>query len=79
MNKAIKKEAERLKLKVTEYHGFVRRKVWDGEMYHCGAWDFQTMPIGEIDEEPMSVFAYNIVDALRQMQENATYFYGERA
>jgi hypothetical protein len=77
MNQKIKKEAEQLGLEITEYHGFVRGRVWDGEMNHCGAWVFETLPANiDTEEESMQIFAYNINEALEQMRETAEYFKG---
>ena len=75
MNKRIEIAAKKLKLRVIEYNGFVRGKIWDGESSHCGAWEFQTLPEHETEEEPMCVFAFNIKDALAQMKTNAEYFH----
>lgn len=74
MNRKIKKEAHKLGLKITEYEGFIRGGLWDGEMMHRGLWVFETSPLHETCEETMTVCEFNLREVLTSMSENAECF-----
>ena len=74
MNRKIKKEAHKLGLKITEYEGFIRGGLWDGEMMHRGMWVFETSPLHKTGKDSMTVCGFNLREVLISMKENAEYF-----
>ncbi len=74
----IARKAKELNLKITNYEGF-SRGGWSAdfdERAPCGMWVLDTEPTIPSEEEPMTVVAENLKEALLKMEENAKYFFG---
>ncbi len=74
-NPKIQKTAEKFKLKITKYDGFVRGG-WTGGW--PGMWVFTVSPEdlnSTTDPEPMTIVAENIKDALKEIESCAKYYF----